>query len=144
MSELKGQCMCGGVTVNATLARSTIAACHCDMCRHWTSSMLMTVQAEPGFTVDGPVKTFVSSEWAERAFCETCGSALWYRITASGPMHGQTQLAAGLFDNAADASLQLELYIDRKPAGYEFAGERTQMTEAEVIAAFAPSEQGDH
>ncbi len=102
--------------------------------------MLISFQAEPGYRVEGPVKLFTSSDWAERAFCETCGSALWYRITLPGAMHGQTQMAAGLFDDAAGTELKLELYIDRKPHGYAFAGERRQMTGAEVEAMYAPKD----
>ncbi|NOC84735.1 GFA family protein [Ruegeria sp. HKCCD6428] len=143
MPELQGQCMCGAVTVTATPARDALGACHCDRCRRWTSSMLVTFQAEEGYAALGPVKTFTSSDWAERAFCADCGSALWYRITLPGEMHGQTQMAAGLFDNAAGNPLKLELYIDKKPQGYAFAGERRQMTKAEVEAMYAPSDEGD-
>ncbi len=135
--------MCGAVTITAMPARNSIGACHCDMCRRWTSSMLITFPALPGYAALGPVKTYTSSEWAERAFCEECGSALWYRITAPGEMHGQTQMAAGLFENAGGARLGLELYIDKKPEGYAFEGERRQMTEAEVMAMYAPSEEGE-
>ena len=103
----------------------------------------MTFEAAPGYAALGPVKTYTSSEWAERTFCGECGSALWYRVTGPGPMHNQTQMAAGLFENAAGASLKLELYIDKKPQGYEFAGKTHQMTEADVISAFAPSEEGE-
>jgi hypothetical protein len=144
MSELQGHCMCEAVTVSMTPARQALGACHCDMCRRWTSSMLMTITAASGYAALGPVKTYVSSEWAERAFCADCGSALWYRITAPGEMHGQTQMAAGLFDNAGGNTLGLELYIDKKPKGYAFTGAQRQMTEAEVMAAFGPSEEGDN
>ncbi len=58
-------------------------------------------------------------------------------------MRGQYQIAAGLFADAAGLPLRLEVYIDKKPHGYEFAGERRQMTEAEVIAAYAPSPEGE-
>ena len=143
MTELQGQCMCGAVTVTATPARDALGACHCDQCRRWTSSMLVTFPAQPGYAALGPVKTFTSSDWAERAFCEVCGSALWYRITLPGEMHGQTQMAAGLFDNAAGNDLKLELYIDKKPGGYAFNGERRQMTKAEVEDMYALSEEGD-
>ncbi|SLN42033.1 GFA family protein [Ruegeria meonggei] len=143
MTELQGQCMCGAVTVTATPARDALGACHCDQCRRWTSSMLVTFQAEPGYAALGPVKVFTSSDWAERAFCAECGSALWYRITLPGEMHGHTQIAAGLFDNGAGHSLQLELFIDKKPDGYAFAGERRQMTTAEVEAMYALPEEGD-
>ena len=100
--------------------------------------MLVTFQAEPGYAALGPVKTFTSSDWAERAFCAECGSALWYRITLPGEMHGHTQMAAGLFEERnRQRPLKLELYIDKKPEGYAFAGERRQMTKAEVEAMYA-------
>ena len=137
---MKGQCLGGAVSVDATAARDALAACHCDMCRRWTSSILMTIPAEArSLQVSGPVRTFRSSDWAERAFCEVCGSSLWYRVTAPGQLHGQTQLAARLFDNAAGARLKLEVYSDKKPGGYAFEGTHPRMTEAEVVAAYAPS-----
>lgn len=143
MTELQGYCMCGAVTVSMTPERQTLGACHCDMCRRWTSSALMTIPAAPGYAALGPVQTYVSSDWAERAFCGTCGSALWYRITAPGHMHGQVQMAAGLFENAGGTRLDLELYIDKKPEGYAFTGTQRQMTEADVMKAFRPAAEGD-
>ncbi|WP_299949993.1 GFA family protein [uncultured Ruegeria sp.] len=142
MPELQGQCMCGAVTVTATPARDALGACHCDQCRRWTSSMLVTFEAEPGYAALGPVKTYISSDWAERAFCAECGSSLWYRITLPGDMHGQTQMAAGLFEETG-SDLKLELYIDKKPQGYAFTGERRQMTKAEVEAMYALPDEGD-
>ena len=144
MSELQGQCMCGSVTVSMTLRAQEMRACHCDMCRRWTSSMFMTLPAASGYAALGPVKTYASSDWAERAFCSDCGSALWCRITAPGDMQGQTNMAAGLFDNAGETTLDLEFFIDKKPKGYAFTGAQRQMTEAEVFAAFGPSEEGDN
>ena len=136
MAELKGQCMCGAVTVTAASAKPNLVACHCDMCRRWTSSMYMSLRTDPGsVTVTGPARVFKSSDWAERAFCDTCGSALWYAT----PHDGQKNLAAGLFDNAAGAELKLEFFIDKKPQGYTVAGDQRKMTEAEVIAAFMPN-----
>lgn len=142
MTELQGQCMCGAVSVAMTPASSSLGACHCDMCRRWTSSALMTIPAAPGYAALGPVKTYVSSDWAERAFCADCGSALWYRITAPGEMHGQTQMAAGLFENAGDGVLGLELFVDNKPAGYTLEGSHKKMTEAEVVALYALPKEG--
>ncbi|WP_278922070.1 GFA family protein [Pseudophaeobacter profundi] len=143
MSELQGQCMCGAVTVSMTPAQNTLRACHCDMCRRWTSSTLMTIPAASGYAALGPVTTYRSSDWAERAFCSTCGSALWYRITAPGDMHGQVQMAAGLFENTGGNTLDLEFYIDKKPEGYAFTGTQRQMTEADVMTAFRPAAEGD-
>ena len=144
MSVLHGTCLCGAVTVSAEPARDGLSVCHCDMCRAWSTSMFMAFEARRGtVTAQGPVTTYTSSEWAERAFCGQCGSPLWYRITAEGPMHGQYQVAAGLFADAGGMSPKLEVYIDRKPVGYALEGTRRTMTEAEVIAAYAPKTEGE-
>ncbi|MCG6904506.1 MAG: GFA family protein [Rhodobacter sp.] len=134
---MNGQCMCGAVTVTAEPARDGLTVCHCDMCRRWGSVAFMAMTpVEGSVQVDGPVKIFQSSDWAERAFCETCGSGLWYRITAPGPGQGQYHLAAGLFD-LNGMRVSLELFSDCKPDAYAFAGTRKQMTRAEVMASFA-------
>jgi len=138
---MNGQCMCGAVKVTAKPARSSLSACHCDMCRRWSSGAFVALEAEEGsLTVEGPIKVFQSSEWAERAFCGRCGSNLWYRITAPGPGHGQYQLAAGLFD-VNGMHLGLEVFIDSKPDAYAFEGERKQMTAQECFDMFAPKEE---
>lgn len=143
MAELKGKCMCGAVTVTAKPTRNSLSACHCNMCRAWTSSAFVAMECAAGDAVaEGPVKVLDTSPWAKRAICAECGSPIWYEITAEGPIQGQRQVAAGLFPDAGGMELRLEVYIDRKPHGYAFegGGERRQMTEAEVIAIYAPDE----
>ena len=85
----------------------------------------------------------MSTPWARRAICAECGSPIWYEIKV-GSVAGQRQVAAGLFPDAAGMPLRQEVYIDKKPHGYAFEGAdaRTQMTEAEVIAMFAPDAGG--
>ncbi|MGR3761169.1 GFA family protein [Roseobacteraceae bacterium NS-SX3] len=141
MSELKGQCMCGAVTVSAAPARDAVSACHCEMCQRWTSGPFLSFQAAPGYAALGPVRTYQSSGWAERAFCGTCGSVLWYRMTAPGKHQGQTQMSAGLFENAGGNELSLEIYIDKKPGGYAFDSPCRKLTGAEVISMFSVPEQ---
>ena len=45
-------------------------------------------------------------------------------------------MALGLFDEPDGFPLTSEIYIDRKPAGFAFAGEHERKTKAEVEAAF--------
>ncbi len=100
----------------------------------------MSIQAEQGSVqATGPVKRFVSSEWAARCFCETCGSTLWYEI----PEANEINLAAGLFPDAAGQTLSMEFFIDRKPQGYALTGDHTRLTADETIALFAPSDEGE-
>ncbi len=131
--NIKGRCLCGAVTVTATVSRPIVRACHCDMCRQHTSSMFMSLATDPGsLTIEGPAKSYRSSDWAERGFCESCGSTLSYGTVADGERH----VAAGLFQNAGGARLKLEFFIDQKPDGYALSGEHRRMTAAECEAAF--------
>lgn len=97
--------------------------------------MFMSLATDPGSeTIEGPAKSFQSSDWAERGFCEVCGSTLWYGTLHDGAKH----LAAGLFENAADAPLKLEFFVDKCPQGYALAGDHKRLTTDETIALFAP------
>ncbi|WP_146346374.1 GFA family protein [Phaeobacter marinintestinus] len=144
MTDISGQCLCGAVTVTATINTgerpAIVRACHCDMCRRQTSSMFMSLATDPGtLKIEGPEKIYRSSEWAQRGFCEVCGSTLWY-----GTLHdGVKNIAAGLFDNAAGAPLKLEFYSDMVPEGYALAGDHRRLTTQDAIALFAPQE-GDN
>ncbi|MFK7751671.1 MAG: GFA family protein [Sedimentitalea sp.] len=135
--ELNGTCLCGAVAVTAIAGKPVIRACHCDMCRRHTSSMFMSIPTEPGsIIVTGPVKSYRSSEWAERGFCEICGSTLWYMTVEDQ----QRNLAAGLFDNAAGHQMKMEFFADECPEGYALAGAHRKLTTAETLALFAPEE----
>ena len=138
MSEtLNGKCLCGACDVTIRPAEKTVHVCHCDMCRAWTGLGLMAVKVMPGdMEITGPVRVRKTSEWAERAWCDECGSALFYRVTADGPYKDVAHVATGLFENAGGLTLTGELYTDRRPSGYAFAGELHGMTGAEVEAFF--------
>ncbi len=102
--------------------------------------MFMSVPTDPAsVVVAGPAKTFRSSDWAERGFRETCGSALWYMT-----LHDRVrQLAAGLFENAAGNELAIEFYEDRTPAGYDLAGEHRRLSTEQTLALFAPEPEAE-
>lgn len=138
---LDGHCLCGAVTLRVVPAKQELHACHCEMCRRWTGSALVEVDVLPeGLEVAGPVKTFVSSDWAERAWCDTCGSTLWYKLTLPG--QERYSVSAGLFEDAGGLELTREIFIDCKPRGYGFAGTHEVMTKAEVEAMFADFDSG--
>lgn len=134
MSDIiNGHCMCGAVTVSVAKLEGQMNACHCEMCRRWTGSAFVALHGtSDDVTFTGPVKTFASSEWATRGWCDTCGSTLFYRMNHDGA-YG---LAVGLFDGAAGQSLEIEYFVDRKPAGFGFAGDHDRLTETETLARF--------
>ncbi|MGV6847738.1 MAG: GFA family protein [Marinibacterium sp.] len=141
MRDRKGQCMCGAVRFSARDVPSEYGACHCEMCRRWTGSALLGVTLPDGkVTWDGEehITRVQSSSWAERAFCNRCGSGLWFRVTIDGPYAGNVELPIGLFDDAGGMTMNNEIYIDHKPDSYAYAGEgRTVLTRQQCVEKFA-------
>lgn len=132
-----GQCLCGTVRYEAELAERHHGACHCRMCRRWTGGPLFAVSvASVRFEGDKNIGRYRSSEWAERGFCKKCGTCLFYHLVQPDSY----VMSVGTFDNANDFKLTSEIFIDRKPDGYSFAGDHCRLTEAETIAQFVSAE----
>lgn len=134
---LHGNCLCGEVTVTAVSEEAAFGACHCDTCRKWGGGPLLVVEcnAEVRWTGEESIAVYASSDWAERGFCKTCGTHLFYRLKA-GDFH---VLPLGLFSGVEGFTLAQEVFIDAKPHGYAFAGERPKLTGAELFASFGAS-----
>jgi hypothetical protein len=84
------------------------------------------------------VVRYRSSDWAERGFCGTCGSNLFYRYL---PLDNYS-FTAGLFPDDALLPLSDEIFIDEKPAYYAFDAESEKLTGPEVMAKYGVGEEG--
>ena len=133
-----GGCLCGAVTYRAEGLETHYHACHCDTCRRWSGGPAFGIRVgSVQFDGEAHIKAYKSSDWAERGFCTACGANLFYRI----PEAGMTILWAGTLDDQSALQLDGEIYIDKKPPGYNFAGDHSRQTEAEFMAAMgAPAE----
>ena len=89
--------------------------------------------------IDGAdqLSVYRSSEWAERAFCSTCGTHIYYRLLPTGDHF----VPVGLFQDRDDFAFKEQIFIDRKPAFYDFANQTLNLTEAEAFAKFSPAEE---
>jgi len=132
--EAKGRCLCGAVSVLAKAMPTAVGACHCTMCRTWGGGPLMVVNCGDAVEFSGAehIGSYASSAWAERGFCKSCGTHLFYRLKA-GPTYF---VPVGLFD--ADSALHFDhqVFVDEKPAFYAFANETKMLTGAQVLAMF--------
>ena len=138
MASKTGGCLCGSVRYELTETPEAYAACHCGMCRKFSGGIELGIQVMPDGVKFIPTQTlaiYESSDWAERGFCTSCGSSIFWRLTAEGEMQGMFSIAAGSLDDMSGMEFGAEVYIDHKPASHEFAGERDRMTEAEVLEA---------
>jgi len=133
-----GNCLCGAVEFNVAIVSHHVGACHCSMCRRWGGGPLMAIDCGTDVVFQGEanITVYDSSEWAERGFCSKCGSHLFYRLKQSG----QHIMPAGLFDDQDGFVFDHQVFIDNKPDYYSFANETDDMTEAEVVAKYAPPE----
>lgn len=132
-----GKCLCGAVTFTAKELSDEASACHCGMCRRWAGGPWIGVFTKAiDFADEDAVTVAQTSAWAERGFCAKCGSSLFYRLTAEGEHQGVTSVSLGALDDTSGVSLTKEWFIDRKPDVYALEGERTRVTEAEVMAMF--------
>ena len=137
-----GRCLCGAVQVSIRNIERTAGVCHCENCRRWTGLAMMAITVQPediAIVGSDNVAVYPSSDWATRSFCATCGSTLWYRLTIPSIEEGRYEIPLGLLDDPSGIHLTHEIYIDRKPDGYAFAGPTEQKTGAEFEAFIAAS-----
>lgn len=135
------QCLCGAVRFTAVPQKLEMGVCHCEMCRRWSGGVFMAVECRDLQVQEGgEFAVYASSDWAERGFCRSCGTSLFWRMRDGEGDHLAVSFQS-FSDNAAFAFSE-EIFVDEKPAQYAFAGERPRKTGAEVIAEFV-AEQAD-
>ncbi len=132
----KGKCLCGETRIIAKSINKNVGACHCGMCRKWGGGPLMAVDCGTDVSFEGEenISVFNSSDWAERGFCNKCGTHLFYRLKQSK----QYMMPVGLFDDQKMFIFDHQIFIDEKPSFYSFSNETKNMTGAEVFAKYTP------
>ncbi len=139
----RGKCLCGTVRFSVSVPDPTFSICHCDYCRRWCGGPLMSVHC-PGdatFDDDASLRWYRSSDWAERGFCGTCGSSLFWRL-ADDP-GAMLIVAVDAFEDAGDISLHRHIYVDKKPGRYDFSDRQPRITEAELMAELGITGEGE-
>ncbi|GHC60353.1 GFA family protein [Limoniibacter endophyticus] len=131
--EAKGACLCGAVKFTAT-AQGHMDVCHCSMCRRWTGGVFMGVScSDVQIEDESALGVYASSEHGERCFCKTCGSSFMWR----SEQLGFYSVSAQAFEDPAAFDFTTEIFIDSKPANYDFANPTQKLTAAEVMAMFS-------
>lgn len=132
---LKGRCLCGAVTFEATPETMAMGVCHCSMCRKWSGGSFMAVECGTSLKIDdqSALGVYTSSDWGERCFCKSCGTTLFWRMR-----DGSHQVvSAQAFDDPGQFQFVSEIFIDENPGNYAFSNQTKKMTGAEFLAQFA-------
>ena len=113
--DFEGGCHCGEVRFRATGPLREILMCHCSDCLKITGTSwgASAVHADDFFWLgDGRPRWYGSSEWAERGFCPTCGSQMFYR-RCDLPL---ISIAPGAFDSSKMLSVSGQIYAESHPS----------------------------
>lgn len=132
----KGQCLCGSVKFTLQLLQSAVHVCHCGMCRKWGAGgpAITADCTNVAFDVDEGLAWYDSSEWAQRGFCQRCGSSLFYRMKDESVTYMNVSVA--VLERSDDIVIQDHIYVDHKPPYYDFADNCPRLTEKETLEKF--------
>lgn len=139
-----GQCLCGSVHFTAEEV-GNFGACHCKQCQRWCGGPLLAVTVDQDRLFVSGVEHITSrrtSAWASRSHCAQCGSPLWYRHDRGIDGDGDFEVPIGLFDDANGLEFKREIFIDRKPDSFAFAGNHEQLTETETLRLYGVESDG--
>ncbi len=118
--DLTGGCLCGAVRYRVTGAVRPIIACHCGQCQKWSGHTVAATKARlADVSIEGEdsVSWFRSSDQADRGFCKSCGSNLFWR-----PVGGDTlSIMAGTLDGQHPLMVAGHIYVADKQAYDEIA-----------------------
>ena len=112
-----GGCLCGAVRFSATGSLRGVIYCHCSQCRRQSGHFYAaTCVPDAALAVEGSdsVTWYRASAGAERGFCRTCGSALFWKRDESS----ETSLLAGAFDTADGLTGKAHIFVADKGGYY--------------------------
>ncbi|MEP6906792.1 MAG: GFA family protein [Pseudoxanthomonas sp.] len=112
MITANAQCLCGDVTLEATLPSKWVAHCHCSLCRraHGAAFVTWVGMESTQCVLDDPdqrLHWYESSPGAERGFCSRCGTMMFFRSTR---WLGELHIALAHFINPVDRAPQMHAY----------------------------------
>ncbi len=116
--DVTGGCCCGKVRFTATKVRPTVSECHCTMCRRQSGHRYATTQTNTENLVlegAGNITWFEGSASAQRGFCTTCGSHLFWRPAEQD----HYAILAAAIDEPNDLKMARHIFVADKGGYYE-------------------------
>lgn len=116
----QGRCVCGAVSFVTRGTLREVVACHCVECRRQSGHFFAaTATADADLEVAGSenITWYRASDAAQRGFCRTCGSALFWKRDGSD----RTSILAGSFDTPSRLTLGHHIFCAEKGDYYEIA-----------------------
>ena len=122
-----GGCYCGKVRYHASRISSEVTECHCSQCRKQAGHRYASAGATAGdVEIDGGdnITWFRSSPGAERGFCGTCGSTLFWRSLNDE----EIAILAASIDDATGLRVASHIFVESKGDYYDIDDGLPQFT----------------
>jgi hypothetical protein len=127
MSQLtaSGRCLCGAVRYEVRGPLRDVVLCHCEECRRWHGHVCATTAVRRGdLKVEGEaalrwIDSPRSDTHAQRAFCASCGSSMFW----SAPGSDTISIAAGTLDAPTGLRVASHWYVSQASDYYELPGD---------------------
>ena len=124
-----GGCLCGAIRYEAVVDPHGAYYCHCRTCQRSSGTPADTdVPAKSLQFIKGEPRYFQSSPFAERGFCEICGSRLTYRMI-SGEW---TTLTLGCLDNPTSIVPEKHYCVETQVSWYKTAEDLPRIRSDEI------------
>lgn len=123
---IKGRCDCGAVRFEVDAVRESVTVCHCSQCRRTSGHLWASTHApfdKVIFTNDQGLEWYRSSDYAQRGFCKTCGSSLFYRMNTENGVG----IAAGCLDLPTGLKVAKHIFVKDKGDYYDITDDAPQI-----------------
>lgn len=115
-----GSCLCGDVVYHVTGPLRPVVGCHCVQCRKTTGHFMAATGANLSkftITTDSGLNWYRSSDAAQRGFCGTCGSTLFWQADGKDYI----AIAAGSIDGASGLHTEGHIFCESAGDYYEIS-----------------------
>ena len=115
---LQGSCLCRAVVYSVAGPVESTSHCYCTMCQkqHGAAAGTYANVARAGLRIERGeafITEYASSEHGRRAFCQRCGSTLFWR---SEETPERIAVTLGTLDTPFTGAVDIELHTDTKPS----------------------------
>jgi hypothetical protein len=118
----QGSCLCGACAYEVRGLLRNVIACHCTQCRKQTGHFMAATSAKLAdfrLVRSDSLRWYRASARAQRGFCATCGSTLFWQTDGAQ----EISITAGSLDGASGLRIEGHIYCADKGDYYSIPDE---------------------
>jgi len=120
LQKVDGGCYCGRVRYQAKGVNRLVTECHCSQCRKQSGHRYASTGAKTSdIEIDGAdnITWFRASADAERGFCSTCGSHLFWKQSTED----YSGILAASIDGPSGLRVEKHIFVENKGDYYDIS-----------------------